>query len=129
MNEPTNPHPIDPERWREHALCRGSNVHLFYPEKWDGETTARAIEVCQPCPVREHCLTEAIRNREPGIWGGMSERQRRIMQARSGLKPYERPIIHGTEAGYRAHRRRQVPICEPCRQANAIATALRKVQK
>lgn len=124
-----NPDDIDPERWREHALCRGTNVQLFYPEKWDGEATARAVEVCQPCPVREHCLDEALSNREPGIWGGMSERQRRIMQARTGKRPYERPIIHGTEAGYRAHRRRQVPICEPCRQANALAGALRKAER
>ena len=116
----------DPNLWRQHAACRGTNVQLFYPEKWDQEAVAAAIATCNTCQVRETCLEEALNNREPGIWGGMTERQRRILQARQGKRPYLRPIIHGTEAGARMHRRRNVPMCEPCKQANTLAAALRK---
>ncbi|MFE2850211.1 WhiB family transcriptional regulator [Streptomyces lavendulae] len=43
----------------------------------------RAKRVCTGCPVRTECLTEALDNRiEFGIWGGMTERERRALLRR-----------------------------------------------
>jgi len=62
--------------WQLHARCRGVGPELFFPEK--GEPAAGAKTVCGTCPVTEQCLDFAIRSgEETGIWGGMSERQRR----------------------------------------------------
>jgi WhiB family redox-sensing transcriptional regulator len=67
---------VDPWTWRRQAACRGSGPGLFFPDK--GEPAAEAKLVCQTCPVAHHCLDFAIASgEETGIWGGMSERQRR----------------------------------------------------
>jgi WhiB family redox-sensing transcriptional regulator len=40
----------------------------------------RARTVCAGCPVRSECLAEALDNRiEWGVWGGMTERERRLL--------------------------------------------------
>ena len=72
------------EVWQARAACRGPHASVFFPppqfERKD-EKTAReeqAKAICAMCPVREPCLAYALRIREPhGIWGGMSEAQRR----------------------------------------------------
>ena len=78
------------DSWRLHASCRGAGPELFFPAK--GEPAAEAKEVCQRCPVADCCLDFAIRHgEETGIWGGMSERQRReVARARRNAAD-ERP--------------------------------------
>jgi WhiB family redox-sensing transcriptional regulator len=62
--------------WRRMAACRGVSPDLFFPSK--GEPAGEAKQVCQTCPVAGACLDFAITSgEETGIWGGMSERQRR----------------------------------------------------
>lgn len=62
--------------WRDAAACRGVDPDLFFPER--GEPTNAAKEVCAGCPVSDECLEFALSTVERhGIWGGMSERQRR----------------------------------------------------
>lgn len=64
------------DAWRRHASCRGAGPELFFPTK--GEPAPEAKAVCQACPVAAACLDFAISSgEETGIWGGMSERQRR----------------------------------------------------
>jgi WhiB family redox-sensing transcriptional regulator len=54
----------------------GVDPELFFPER--GSSTREAKEVCRGCVVRIECLEFAIANSEKfGIWGGMSERERR----------------------------------------------------
>jgi WhiB family redox-sensing transcriptional regulator len=54
----------------------GVDPELFFPER--GSSTREAKEVCRGCVVRSECLEFAIANSEKfGIWGGMSERERR----------------------------------------------------
>ncbi len=54
----------------------GVDPELFFPER--GSSTREAKEVCRGCVVRIDCLEFAIANSEKfGIWGGMSERERR----------------------------------------------------
>ncbi len=62
--------------WQGRANCMGVDPELFFPER--GASTREAKEVCRGCVVREDCLEFAIANSEKfGIWGGMSERERR----------------------------------------------------
>lgn len=60
--------------WTLRAKCRGMQDELF-PE---GADQKRARSVCMGCAVRSECLAEALDNRiEWGVWGGMTERERR----------------------------------------------------
>jgi len=73
----------EPRVWQEYANCLGVDPDLFFPER--GASTKEAKEVCRGCVVREDCLEYALSNGEKfGIWGGMSERERRrIRRARA----------------------------------------------
>lgn len=69
--------------WIEHAACLGMAGDLFFPGR--GESTHEALAICRECPVRRECLDHAIANSEHwGIWGGMSERQRKRERQRRG---------------------------------------------
>ena len=62
--------------WLNRANCTGVDPELFFPER--GSSTREAKEVCRGCVVQQDCLEFAIANGEKfGIWGGMSERERR----------------------------------------------------
>ncbi|MGY1605279.1 WhiB family transcriptional regulator [Geodermatophilus sp. SYSU D00815] len=64
------------ESWRLDALCAETDPEAFFPEK--GGSTREAKRVCAGCPVRLQCLEFALGNDERfGIWGGLSERERR----------------------------------------------------
>lgn len=71
------------ELWQEYANCLGVDPDLFFPER--GASTKEAKAVCRGCVVKDQCLEYALNNSEKfGIWGGMSERERRrIRRARS----------------------------------------------
>jgi len=62
--------------WRLDALCAETDPEAFFPEK--GGSTREAKRVCSGCEVRSECLEYALANDERfGIWGGLSERERR----------------------------------------------------
>ncbi|MFT8704042.1 WhiB family transcriptional regulator [Bifidobacterium aquikefiricola] len=62
--------------WQHRALCAQTDPEAFFPEK--GGSTREAKRICAQCEVRELCLEWAIAHDERfGIWGGMSERERR----------------------------------------------------
>jgi hypothetical protein len=70
------------------AVCAQVDPEVFYPEK--GVSTADARWVCSGCPLRFTCLFEAIENHERfGVWGGLSERERRVLVNRpvQGCEP------------------------------------------
>ena len=74
------------EGWRLDALCAETDPEAFFPEK--GGSTREAKRVCSGCSVRAECLEFALANDERfGIWGGLSERERRRvrLQRRSPL--------------------------------------------
>jgi WhiB family transcriptional regulator, redox-sensing transcriptional regulator len=64
------------------AACIGIDPDMFFPER--GASLREAKAVCAGCVVRQECLEYALANAEKcGVWGGMSERQRRhLRQAR-----------------------------------------------
>ena len=62
--------------WQADALCAQTDPEAFFPEK--GGSTREAKRICQGCEVRDACLDYALANDERfGIWGGLSERERR----------------------------------------------------
>ena len=73
---PSWPAPVGDESWRLDALCAETDPEAFFPEK--GGSTREAKRVCTGCDVRAECLEYALANDERfGIWGGLSERERR----------------------------------------------------
>lgn len=69
------------QTWRREAACRGVDPELFFPGRGDPEGLARAKAVCETCPVREHCAEDGMGERF-GVWGGLSDHQRRRMRRR-----------------------------------------------
>ena len=70
------------EDWRERALCAQTDPEAFFPEK--GGSVKEAKAVCMQCAVRIACLTYALEHNERfGIWGGLSERERRRLKKRA----------------------------------------------
>ncbi len=75
--------------WRDQALCRDTDPELFFPVGTTGTALVqidRARQVCGECPVRIECLDFALdTNQDSGVWGGLSEEERRVIRRqRSG---------------------------------------------
>ncbi|MFA5891192.1 MAG: WhiB family transcriptional regulator [Actinomycetota bacterium] len=65
--------------WQEQALCAYVDPDVFFPEK--GGSSREAKRICAQCTVQEDCLEYALVNDERfGIWGGLSERERRRLK-------------------------------------------------
>ena len=104
--------------WHADANCRGMDPELFFPGQ--GESTKEAKAVCRACDVQVECLLAALNNTEKhGIWGGLSERERRSIRKRKRGGSEPKPIQHGTIGGYHAHRRRGEEACPDCKHAHA----------
>jgi WhiB family transcriptional regulator, redox-sensing transcriptional regulator len=72
-------HSVD---WMNLAACRGARRDLFFPGEFELADPA-ALIMCAICPVRNACLQYAIDNDvEFGIWGGLTEQQRRNINER-----------------------------------------------
>ncbi len=77
--------------WQDLANCRGANADLFFPER--GASTRTAKSICRECTVREECLEFAIVNSEKfGIWGGLSERERRKIRRQRAVAASTRKV-------------------------------------
>jgi WhiB family redox-sensing transcriptional regulator len=65
--------------WTDRARCRGSDPEQFFVR--GAAQARRAIKVCGRCTVKEQCLRYALDNDiDFGVWGGLTERQRRAYQ-------------------------------------------------
>jgi WhiB family redox-sensing transcriptional regulator len=72
----------DAQSWQERALCAETDPEAFFPEK--GGSTREAKKICTGCEVKAECLEFALANDERfGIWGGLSERERRRLRRRA----------------------------------------------
>jgi len=72
----------DEQEWQERALCAQTDPEAFFPEK--GGSTREAKQICNSCDVRTECLEYALGHDERfGIWGGLSERERRRLKRRA----------------------------------------------
>lgn len=77
--------------WQDNGACIDEPVELFFPI---GETGAYAVQaevakqICARCPVYLECLRTALMNNEAGIWGGMTERERRNLKNKATTAQY-----------------------------------------
>lgn len=83
--DPTRPRPFEAfppaPPWTINAVCSQTDPESFFPEK--GGSTREAKSVCARCTVAAECLTYALEHEERfGIWGGLSERERRRLLKR-----------------------------------------------
>src|ERR1700740_985664 len=63
--------------WVSTALCRTTDPDELFVE---GTAQRKAAEICRHCPVMQECGADALDNKlEFGVWGGMTERQRRAL--------------------------------------------------
>jgi WhiB family redox-sensing transcriptional regulator len=68
--------------WREDAACQTTDPDLFFPEPSDHVTAAKAIAVCETCPVTDACLRDAlVTGDEYGIRGGLTPQHRAELRA------------------------------------------------
>ena len=72
-----------PDRdWRQLAACGHADPELFFPVSRSGpsiDQITQAKAICARCPVRRQCLAFALDTRQDhGVWGGMSEQERRL---------------------------------------------------
>jgi WhiB family redox-sensing transcriptional regulator len=81
------------DEWQDQALCRGNHAHLFFPpstfEKKDERERRemRAKAICNVCPVTVECTNYVLTIKEPfGIWGGMTESERKDVFAASAAR-------------------------------------------
>lgn len=79
------------EDWAPQAACsKGEPDALFV----QGAAQQQAKQVCLRCPVVRECLADALDNRtEFGVWGGMTERERRAMLRRHPSVPSWRALF------------------------------------
>ncbi|KIQ14309.1 transcriptional regulator [Rhodococcus sp. Leaf7] len=63
--------------WVSQARCRGVDPDQLFVR---GAAQRKAATICRHCPVLMQCGADALDNRvEFGVWGGMTERQRRAL--------------------------------------------------
>ncbi|MER5355879.1 WhiB family transcriptional regulator [Kitasatospora sp. NPDC002551] len=74
-------------QWRDRAVCREEDPELFFPVGNVGPALLQIEEakaVCRRCPVMETCQRWALETgQDGGVWGGMSEDERRALKSRA----------------------------------------------
>jgi WhiB family redox-sensing transcriptional regulator len=98
--------------WRDEALCQEEDPELFFPIGSTGpalEQIEQAKNICRRCPVTEECLRWALDSgQDAGVWGGMSEIERRELKRRysslTALWPSEEPHVSSREQNPRKKR-------------------------
>jgi WhiB family redox-sensing transcriptional regulator len=75
--------------WASRGACRAADPDSLFVQ---GAAQNRAKSVCMSCQVRTECLADALDNRiEFGVWGGMTERERRaLLRRRPNVQSWRR---------------------------------------
>lgn len=88
---PMRRHPRLMEDWAPLAACSKSEPDALFVQ---GAAQQQAKQICLRCPVVAECLADALDNRtEFGVWGGMTERERRAMLRRHPAVPSWRALF------------------------------------
>jgi len=75
---------IEMNKWKLKAACSKYDQDAWFPER--GASTRAAKSICRQCDVQEECLEYAVNMGEKfGIWGGLSERERRAIRKKRGI--------------------------------------------
>ncbi|MER7688324.1 WhiB family transcriptional regulator [Streptomyces sp. NPDC097610] len=103
------------DHWSERAACRTAD-----PEELFADSTAqnKAKAVCFGCSVRTECLADALDQRiDHGVWGGMTERERRALLRRRPAVTSWRSLLDSARLEHQQH----VPSAEMGQGAGAAA--------
>ena len=109
------------EDWTIAAGCRGMDPDELFVQ---GAAQNRAKVVCATCPVRTECLADALDNRvEYGVWGGMTERERRALLRRRPEVRSWRQVLEAKRDAYLERTGAVLIMPEPVtlRQREAVA--------
>jgi len=89
--------------WRTAARCRTTDADALFVR---GRHQRAARTFCRSCPVRTECLAHALDHRvERGVWGGMTERERRaVLKERPWVQSWARLLGSARTAHYTAVR-------------------------
>ena len=88
------------EDWIGRAACRGKDPDDLFVT---GAAQNRAKAVCLGCHVRTECLADALDNRvEFGVWGGMTERERRALLRRRPDVTSWRDLLEAARSEHRS---------------------------
>src|SRR5579883_2426842 len=84
--------------WAAYAACRNVDPDALFVQ---GAAQNRAKAICYRCPVRAECLADALDNRvEFGVWGGLTERERRaLLRRRPDVRSW-RKVLEGKREAY-----------------------------
>ena len=92
--------------WRDHAACGRLDPELFFPISTLGAALPQieaAKRVCRSCPVRLACLRWALETgQDAGVWGGTTERERRLLRRVQSSEISERAVAHRDGTGTRS---------------------------
>lgn len=84
----------DDQDWRAQALCSRIDPDLFFAVGAREHREAKSI--CKQCPVRTQCLVHAMEAPiDHGIWGGMTERERRRFRRHAGIEGWREKLAAG----------------------------------
>jgi WhiB family redox-sensing transcriptional regulator len=120
--------------WRAAARCRTTDAEGLFVT---GAQQREAREFCRACPVRTECLAHALDQRiEFGVWGGMTERERRaLLRSRPEVRSWADLLADARTAHYASAAEETadalamaaecaaVPLREPVRAAGPPAAA------
>lgn len=96
------------ENWRRAALCRTADAEELFVT---GAAQREARQFCRTCPVRTECLAHALDQRiEFGVWGGMTERERRaLLKTRPDVLSWG-ALLNQARDAHRAEARSGLPL-------------------
>jgi WhiB family transcriptional regulator, redox-sensing transcriptional regulator len=84
--------------WWTRAACASADPELFFPISYSGSAlrqVARAKSICARCPIQQECLSYALgAGSVQGVWGGMTEEERRLLLLRRERPARVHPVQH-----------------------------------
>ncbi|ASU56088.1 transcription factor WhiB [Nocardiopsis dassonvillei] len=99
------------EKMAARAKCREIDPDALFVQ---GAAQNRAKLICRGCPVRTQCLAEALDSRiEFGVWGGMTERERRALLRRRKDVTNWYELLTSAERQYEREQAEQEPPTSP----------------
>lgn len=125
-----------PSHWSERGNCYGMDPNLFVFQEPrghlnDAKVTA-AKQVCAGCPVVAECLADALSFDAVGVWGGLTEYERRVLLGLPvHVKDRRRTRVLapcGEYGAYRRHVRRGEDVCDLCKGARNAYNAQNKAR-
>jgi len=84
--------------WTDRAACKDLDPDELFVQ---GAAQNRRKQICRGCSVRTECLADALDNRiEFGVWGGMTERERRALLRRRPEVTSWRELLDNARSRY-----------------------------